>query len=157
MPAAPRVPVSIERVPPPQRVNIAPVRRHLLLLVTTCAMGAFGCGAALSPQRAREELRTLRHAPVSSGEEAAKLSARLDRAVQSGVLDGMRRPQVEQLLGRGEPCSRMPECTRRGLAPNDLYYVFGDASGYPGRRPVLLVAFDRFDRVERTWTIRVEH
>ncbi len=114
------------------------------------------CGGALSQQRAHEELTALRHAPVASEEQAVQMSERLERAVESGVLDGMRRARVVELLGEGALCSRVPECGRRGLAPDDLYYVFGDPDGYPGRRPVLLVAFDRFDRVERTWTIRVE-
>ncbi len=127
------------------------------LLVVLVLGAAAGCGGGLTVRQARSELRALLEAPIDSPGRAADLSGRLERAVEAEALEGLRRADVVHLLGRGTPCSRMPECTRRGFAPDDLYYAFGrPADGYAGRRPVLLVGFDRFDRVRRTWTLRVD-
>ncbi len=134
----------------------SPSRRPSLALALAAALGAAACGGGLTVRQARGELRALREAPVASRQHAADLSRRLERAVEAEALEGLRRAEVVDLLGRGTPCSRMPECTRRGFAPGDLYYALGEPTGgYAGRRPVLLVGFDRFDRVERTWTLAV--
>ena len=125
-------------------------------LATFVLLAGTACGGGLSTQRAREQLRALREAPVDSPQRAADLSRRLEHAVEAEALEGLRRTEVVDLLGRGTPCSRMPECTRRGFRPDDLYYALGEPTGgYAGRRPVLIVGFDRFDRVERTWTLAV--
>lgn len=118
---------------------------------------ASACGGAPSvpPETLVANLGRAMDAPVASAEESAANSRLVEDTVDADALAGMRRFEVEEKLGRGDPCSRHPRCGQLGFESDDLFYAVGGlGEGFGGPVPLLIVGFDREGRVVRVWNLR---
>jgi hypothetical protein len=71
------------------------------------------------------------------------------------MLDGMRRDEIRDALGPGEPCARHPQCGEHGFGPSDSFYSIGSLGSGPAEQaPLLIVGFDHNGRVTRAWNLR---
>lgn len=104
------------------------------------------CGPAADH---RETLSALRgeinrtEAPAAEQDSRATLAVRV---VEEGALDRMRRDQVIQTIGHGDPCSRHPFCAERGFEDDDWVYTLGEDTNAPS----IIVGFDEGGVVMRT-------
>ena len=116
---------------------------------------ACGGGPQVPPDQLLAELARARETPVSSGEESATHSRLVQDVVDADALQDLRRFEVEEKIGRGEPCSRHPRCGQLGFQADDWFYPIGAmGEGYGGPVPLLIVGFDRHGAVDRVWTLR---
>lgn len=117
-----------------------------------------GCAAKTPP--ASETLPRLRRAieePVANEQQNRDNSALVEQIAEAQQLDRMTRDEVASHLGKGDKCSRHPICAEQGFNDEDWYYEVGTVGpAYMRARPVLIVGFDRFNTVERTYTLRIE-
>ena len=93
---------------------------------------------------------------VATADDNADNSKLADQVSRQRHLHGMTRTELAEALGPGEPCSRHPVCAERGFSGSDRYYEVGRPGGYVRYRPALIVGFNRFGKVERTFVVRVE-
>jgi hypothetical protein len=119
------------------------------------------CATACAKQpTAYETLPQLKQAlvtPVSSDEQNKQHSALAELVSEQGHLEGLTRLQVEEKVGRGDDCERHPLCGERGFEDDDWYFEVGEqGQSYVRYRPALIVGFNRFGTVERTFVLRVE-
>lgn len=119
-----------------------------LLPLVACAHGS-------SAQETLPKLRSAITDQVSSPEQNAQNSALVEQVSNDKQLQGLTRDEVSQQLGAGDPCSRHPMCGERGFEGDDWYYEIGrEGSQYVRHRPALIVGFNRFGKVERTFVLR---
>ncbi|MEM9192718.1 MAG: hypothetical protein AAGF12_26325 [Myxococcota bacterium] len=116
----------------------------------------FACGG---PQVDRgvqlQELRQAIERPVSSPEESGENSRVVEASLEAEVLMEMTRLEVEEAIGRGDPCSRHPRCAEQEFESDDWFYTVGQmGEGRTGALPILIVGFDRTGRVTRVWNLR---
>ncbi|QQR90518.1 MAG: hypothetical protein IPJ88_01875 [Myxococcales bacterium] len=102
-----------------------------------------------------------KNGPGASDELIAKLRANMDKApeseaqvedlnslakeiVEKDAFGDMRRFEVQGKIGKGEPCSRHPDCMQRGFDADDWVYTIGQQpeSGVYFL-PMLFIGFDR--------------
>lgn len=120
------------------------------------------CGAACGPKAppASETLPKLRaaiEAPVASPEQNRQNSALVEQIADAGHLLGLSRAELEERVGKGDDCAKHPSCADRGFEDTDWYYEVGKmGEGYVRARPALIVGFDRFGKVMRTYNLRVD-
>lgn len=125
-------------------------------------------GAALSlllaacggpPPSAHDTLPRLKnalHQPVSTPEQNKANSELAIQVSEYKHLEGLTRLEVEEKVGKGADCSEHPMCKERGFYPDDWYYEVGtEGSTYLRHRPALIVGFNRFGKVERTFVLEV--
>ena len=128
--------------------------------LATCALSCFllACKSGPSAQETLPKLRAAMGATVESPEQNDENSALTQEVSEQRHLHGLTRLELEQRLGPGDECSRHPICAERGFDPNDVYYEVGKASeAYVVRyRPALIVGFNRFGKVERTFVLRTQ-
>ena len=74
------------------------------------------------------------------------------RVRDGNVLDGMRRSEVQESLGRGQDCGTRPICSEHGFEPDDWIYEVGRRDGLPWG-PSLVVGFDRQGIVDGVYTL----
>ncbi len=109
----------------------------------------------MSREEALPKLRAAIEKNLSSPEEAAENSRLLEEILDDNVLNEMFRHEVEEAIGRGDPCSRHPRCAENGFESNDWFYHVGQqGEGRTGAVPILIVGFDTSGRVVRTWNLR---
>jgi len=124
------------------------VRSSVLLLL-------LGCGPAIPPAQTLASLAEVMNEPVSDAEESARNSRRVQAVVESDSLMNRSRLEVEELIGRGDPCSRHPRCMDNDFDGDDWFYSVGAiGEGYPGPVPILIVGFDREGKVVKVWNLR---
>ena len=118
---------------------------------------AVGCGgASVNHDESLRRLSDAIQAPVSSPEEAQQNSNLTELVVEEGMLEDMTREEVSERIGRGDDCSRHPRCAENGFEADDWFYTVGQmGEGSAGAMPILIVGFDRFGKVVRTWNLRV--
>jgi hypothetical protein len=93
---------------------------------------------------------------VSSVEQNKQHSDLAVQVSEEKHLHGLTRLELEQKLGKGALCSAHPICTERGFYPDDWYYEVGsEGARYVRHRPALIVGFNRFGKVERTFVLEV--
>lgn len=127
---------------------ITPFALALCSLLTACAHGP-------GPTETLPSLRQAIATEVSTPEQNAKNSVLVEQVSEDKHLQGLTRAEVEDKLGRGDLCSRHPICGERGFDGNDWYYEVGrEGSTYVRHRPALIVGFNRFGKVERTFVLR---
>ncbi len=127
-------------------------RTSILLFVLGAALA---CGPSIPRETLRANLQTAMEAQHDSAEASAASSRHVQEAVDGLALSGMRRHEVETLLGRGEPCSRHARCAEAGYESDDWYYEVGTATGgYAGPSPALIVGFSREGVVNSVWNLR---
>jgi hypothetical protein len=123
------------------------------------ALALLACACAKRPtaQETLPQLRDALETPVSSAEQNKQHSALAELVSEEKHLQGLTRVEVEQKLGRGEDCGRHPICGERGFDDSDWYYEVGtQGESYVRYRPALIVGFNRFGKVERTFVLRVQ-
>ncbi|MFT3924988.1 MAG: hypothetical protein QM778_20805 [Myxococcales bacterium] len=121
-------------------------------------------GACAKKPTAYETLPQLRQAieePVTSPEQNQRHSQLVQMVSEEGHLEGLSRTDVEAKIGKGDVCSKHPLCSQQGFMDDDWYYEIGTASEGPDAsylryRPALILGFNRFGKVERTYVLRVE-
>jgi hypothetical protein len=127
-----------------------------VLVAATCMAGMLGCGGGTTQARKLfPELKQAIRQPVQSPEDNAEHSRMVQKIAEEDALYGMTRSEVEEAIGRGDPCSRHPKCAEAGFDGDDWYYTVGQmGSAKVMQRPILIVGFDRFGQVDRTWNLR---
>lgn len=121
------------------------------LLLTACASGP-------TAQQTLPKLRAAIDQKVESPEQNAEHSELAEQVSEGRMLHGLARSEVEKQIGSGDPCSRHPLCAERGFEDQDRYYEIGQpGSAYVVRyRPALIVGYNRFGKVERTFVLRAQ-
>lgn len=134
------------------------VRRMLraTLALVVCFLAACGGGPQVNRDDTLRRLSDAIQAPVASPEEAQDNSRLVEMVVEEGLLEEMTREEVSSKIGRGDDCSRHPRCAEAGFEDDDWFYNVGQmGEGAAGAVPILIVGFDRFGKVTRTWNLRV--
>jgi len=130
------------------RFLIAVVALALLLLA------ACGGGTTVNPTESLARLRTAIDSPVSTNEQGQENSRLVEQSLEENVFDDMMRSEVEEAIGRGDPCSRHPRCAENGFEPDDWFYTVGQmGEGSVGALPIMILGFDRTGRVVRSWNL----
>ncbi|NCQ61976.1 MAG: hypothetical protein GW913_15065 [Myxococcales bacterium] len=119
-----------------------------------CACSWLGCGSSIPREQLLANLHQAMQEDVADSAGSASHSRVVEAALDENALDGLRRDEVEERIGRGEPCSRHPRCGEHDFVDNDWFYEVGRPSqGYGSALPLLIVGFDRSGRVDRTWSL----
>jgi len=119
-------------------------------LLTSCASTPPASETLPRLQRAMSE-------PVQNEQHNRDNSALLEQVADAQHLDGLTRSDVIGAIGKGDLCSRHPTCGEKGFDGEDWYYEVGAAGPtYLKARPVLILGFDRFGKVVRTYTMRID-
>lgn len=128
--------------------------RAILLLLPVLV---YACGPP--PPSAQETLPRLKNVlqePVSSPEQNKSNSDLVVQVSELKHLHGLTRVEVEEKLGKGQDCAGHPLCSDKGFFPGDWFYEIGsEGSSYVRHRPELIVGFNRFGKVERTFVLEV--
>lgn len=131
--------------------------RTALWLTAGAALFSISCGPP--PRSAQETLPQLKaalHEPVSTPEQNKQNSELAVEVSEHLHLQGMTRLTLEEKLGKGSPCGKHPICRERGFFDDDWYYEIGtEGTQYLRHRPALIVGFNRFGKVERTFVLEV--
>jgi hypothetical protein len=138
------------------RKNASAVLAVVVLAVLAAPLFAAACGAVpMSREEALPKLRAAIQKNLSSPEEAAENSRLVEKVADDGVLNEMFRHEVEEAIGRGDPCSRHPRCAENGFEANDWFYTVGQqGEGRTGAVPIMILGFDTSGRVVRVWNLR---
>lgn len=113
------------------------------------------CGGGVPREQLLGNLRQAIDGDVADEQASAAHSRSVQAALDEGAVNGLRRDEVEELLGRGEPCSRHPRCAEHGFNDNDWFYEVGrPAAGYGRALPLMILGFDRAGRVSRSYNLR---
>jgi hypothetical protein len=116
---------------------------------------ASACGPSIPPAETLQSLAAVMNEPVDDADESARFSQKVQSVVENDSLQNMSRQEVEDAIGRGDPCSRHPRCIDNGFDGDDWFYDVGAlGEGYPGPVPILIVGFDREGKVVRVWNLR---
>jgi len=117
----------------------------------------FGCAHGPGRELTLPQLKEALDRPVESATQNSQNSALVEQISNDKQLQGMTRDELAQQLGPGDVCSRHPLCAERGFDEHDWYYEVGKEGGsYVRHRPALIVGFNRFAKVERTFVLRVD-
>jgi hypothetical protein len=131
------------------------MRRLISLVAIVLCPVLPACAHGPGPAETLPSLRQAIAAEVSTPEQNEKNSALVEQVSQDKHLQGLSRAEVEDKLGRGDLCSRHPICSERGFDGSDWYYEVGrEGSAYVRHRPALVIGFNRFGKVERTFVLR---
>lgn len=123
-----------------------------LLVILISLLAAASC---VSKTQARETLKAAMTAPLHTAEDSAKVSRDVESALDGRALGGMRRLEVQALLGRGDRCGTHQLCAEKKFEQDDWYYIVGERQeGFSEQPPVMIVGFDREGRVQRVWNLR---
>jgi hypothetical protein len=108
----------------------------------------------MSRETALPQLRAAIEKVISSPEESAENSRLVEKILDDTVLHEMFRAELEEAIGRGDPCSRHPRCAEQGFSGDDWFYTVGQmGEGRTGAVPIMIVGFDTSGRVVRTWNL----
>lgn len=122
----------------------------------SCSLVLLACGPSIPPDQLLGSLRSAIAEPVDTPEQAAERSRVVQDAVDGDALHGLQRHEVEEKIGRGDPCSRHPRCGELGFDADDWFYNVGAlGEGFAGPVPVLIVGFDHHGTVVRAWNLRL--
>jgi len=130
--------------------------RVVWALVLACAGSSLACGASVPRDQLISNLHQAMQEDVPDAAASANHSRVVEAALDENALDGLSRDEVEERIGRGEPCSRHPRCGEHDFRDNDWFYEVGHSSeGFGSALPLLILGFDRAGRVDRTWSLRI--
>jgi len=127
----------------------------VVLIASTLLCAIPGCGgASVDREGTLSRLRVAITTELVDGDATAlEDHNQLVEDIRDGnVLDGMRRFEVEEALGRGQECASRPLCTRHDLDPTDWIYEVGRRDGLPWG-PTIVVGFGRQGIVDRVYTL----
>jgi hypothetical protein len=118
---------------------------------------SLACARGPTAAETLPKLRTAIDAEVASEAQNSENSALVDAVADRRHLEAMTRSELSDKLGPGEPCRLHPVCEERGFLPEDRYFEVGHQGAvYLRYRPALIVGFNRFGKVDRTFVLRVE-
>jgi len=132
--------------------------RTLSMTLAFLGLGSLmGCGtSSVNRQDLLPRLREAIEAPVATEQTNVDNSRLVEEVADGRVLEDMTRVEVEQRIGRGDPCSRHPRCIENGFEDDDWHYTVGEmGEALRDNAPVLIVGFDRSGRVTRVWNLRM--
>ncbi len=138
-------------------VASGPMTRLVTLLAGALALASTtsGCGgASVDRETTLSRLRAALTEELVEG-DATTLEDHnqlVEDVRDANVLDGMRRFEVEEALGRGQECGTRPLCADHDLDPTDWIYEVGRREGLPWG-PTLVVGFGRQGIVDRVYTL----
>lgn len=126
--------------------------------ILIAALSLLACGPTAPPaSQTLPRLRAALEAPVPSEQKNRENSALVQEIVDNGHVLGLTRLEVEEKLGKGDECRNHELCAEHGFYDTDLYYEVGQTGDiYLRFRPALILGFDRFGKVTRTYNLRVE-
>ena len=115
---------------------------------------ACACGPTVDREGTLAALREAITEELQPGDaETLERHNRLVEQVRDGgVVDGMRRHEVEAALGRGAECGSRDLCARHGFAATAWVYEVGRRDGVSWG-PTLIIGFDRQGVVEGVYTL----
>jgi hypothetical protein len=130
--------------------------RKMLLAAALLSWVGSACAGGPTAQETLPKLKSAIDTEVSSPQQNDELSVLVEQVSEGRHLQGLTRSEVVERIGSGERCDRHPICTERGFEANDSYYEVGKPSAsYTVRyRPALIVGYNRFGKVERTFVLR---
>lgn len=114
-----------------------------------------GCGgASVDREETLTRLRSALSAELAQGDNVTlEDHNQLVESIRDGnVLDGMRRSEVEEALGRGQECGNRPLCADHGFGETGWVYEVGQREGVAWG-PTLIIGFDRQGIVDNVYTL----
>lgn len=126
--------------------------RHVFVLGFALA----ACATGRTSAETLPKLKAAMESPVSSAEQNLRNSELVSAVSREKHIHGLTRDELQSKLGRGQPCSKHPLCAEKGFYDDDWFYEVGEPGDtYVRYRPMLLVGFSRFGKVERTFVREV--
>ncbi len=129
------------------------MKRTLLLAVLCAAIPA--CGPGVDREGTLTRLRAAIDEDVADQDVLAEHNRLVLTVRDGGVLNDMRRSEVEAQLGRGQECGSRELCARQGFQPTDWVYEVGRRDGLPWG-PTIIIGFDRQGFVDGVYTLTRE-
>ncbi len=130
-------------------------RPLLLLAAAALALMTTACGgSSINAADTMAQLRTAIDSPVESSEDGQANSRLVETALEENIFDSMLRQEVQDAIGRGDPCSRHPRCAQNGFEDDDWFYTVGQmGESSTGTLPIMILGFDHTGRVVRSWNM----
>lgn len=129
------------------------MRGALVTCLTLLSLTACG-GAPVDHSSSHRNIAEILATPVNSKDQSAEHSRKIEKALEAQAFHGMSRLQVEQAIGKGDPCSRHPRCEEQGFNPDDWFYDGGTMGEGSVQLPSFILGFDHQGRVNATWNLR---
>jgi hypothetical protein len=130
---------------------LGPMPRTYLLLLALLVLVP-SCGPGVNRVELLGQLRSAIEEEVPDEDVLDAHNAVVLRVRETNVLQGMRRSEVEEAIGRGTECGSRELCAREEFRPTDWTYEVGLRDGVPWG-PTLIVGFDREGRVDGVYTL----
>ena len=118
-------------------------------------LGLAACAAKPTPYETLPQLKEAVATEVASEEQSRQYSQLAQLVSEEKHLHGLSRPELAAKVGAGQKCLRLPLCRERGFEDDDLFYEVGQPADNVPHVPLLIVGFNRFGKVERTFVMRV--
>ena len=129
---------------------------RIVFLAGLVGVGSFGCASGPTAQETLPQLKAAIFSEVGSPDQNQQNSDLVSVVSREKHIHGLTRAELEKALGRGDRCANHPLCDEKGFFDDDWYYEVGQpGEQYVRRRPILLVGFSRFGKVERTFVREV--
>ncbi len=130
------------------------------VLGSLCLLSAAACAKKPTAYETLPQLKNALHEPVLSQEQNLQHSQLVELVSEEGHLEGLHRSDVETKIGRGDICQYHKVCREQGFEDDDWYYEVGvkpeEGDGSRLKHlPALIVGFNRFGKVERTFVMRI--
>ncbi|MGE0788720.1 MAG: hypothetical protein AB7S26_23815 [Sandaracinaceae bacterium] len=129
------------------------MRQRTSILALALCLGACG-GASVDRDTTLARLRNALSEEIAQGDTATleDHNQLVEQVRDHGLLDGLRRSEVEQYLGRGQECGTRPICSEHGFDGNAWIYEVGRRDGLPWG-PTIVVGFGQQGFVEDIYTL----
>ena len=123
------------------------------LFFAACILCLAACGGpAIDRPGTLRALQAALHETVDTPGTRASHNDLVKKVAENGLLEGMTRDQVRDLIGRGTDCSASQLCTAQEFEADDWVYDVGvEPQSNFGHVPTLVVGFDTLGKVTRTW------
>ena len=124
--------------------------RRLLLATTLLALAA--CGPGIDRPGTLRQLQAAMRETVDTPGVRTSHNDLVKNVAEHGVLEGMTRDEVRELIGPGTDCSASQLCRDQEFEGDDWVYAVGvEPQTNFGHVPTLIVGFDTLGKVSRTW------
>lgn len=131
------------------------MKRFPLMTVFAALAALSACGPGVDRESTLARLRTAMEEEVVDQDVLAEHNRLVLLVRDAGVLNEMRRAEVQTHLGRGQECGSRELCVRQGFKPTDWVYEVGRRDGLPWG-PTLIIGFDRQGFVDGVYTLTRE-
>lgn len=110
------------------------------------------CGPGVNRPELLAQLRAAINEEIPDEDVLDAHNALVLRVRETDVLQGMRRSEVEEALGRGQECGARQLCAEQEFRATDWTYEVGRRDG-TGWGPTLIVGFDSQGIVDGVYTL----